>query len=1062
MESSFSKIDILEKYKEDDQELIIKENELLRSPKLKRFQSKSPIKQQHGSFQENIPDLQPTNNPPALQHRTSNSNFNPLLRTPTKQRVSSSNFNKSRVLQPLNARNSPPKFILNTPSKSKLNDLKVSLTPAQRIEKKPGKLLSSSDILSSYEFKETIGRGAFASVYRALNKNNGNEVAVKEIIIEDKDNLLELMFEIDLLKVLKHENIVKYHGFVKNNSKLFIFLEYCSGGSLRTLYKKKGVLLEPLLIKYLKQVLKGLIYLHDQGIIHRDIKAANILLDSNGKIKLTDFGVSTKLSTNTIKTYSIAGTPNWMAPEIISMDGASTASDIWSLGATVVELLTGEPLYSHMNDMYVLRSIVEDDNIPLPKNISVNCRNFLLKCFEKEPSKRLTAKELLNHEWLQQRTAVHSTDDFNEHEFSSDRTNKFLPSNSPFIDNNKLTKFDNELINELSEVKISSIANNNNTNNFLPINDDNLKKNERFNELKTKLIESPKDLNIVKEFNQFIETEDDGFIDFINGNEINDSDDDFIIFSLRSLEKYHNNEKLCLEYLSLIKSIFLNDINNSNIINFLDYGGFLILIKLLSNKFNDLIRVHSTVLLNLIFNSNSNYLKEFIRSGGLKISLKLLQENFKSTPELPLFVIDLIFQSFNENLISKKILKSLILNLSNALEWIGVILMEVIHSKKLNYIDECVEIITQFNSFESTNSSFDSFQSNSLNHLKNIKKEVPTHKPIFLISIFKIHEKLSIQNQIKILEFLNNLNLSDDVIKESQLLKFLAKRLKQVSLITSKNNKVLDLLCLILSKTCHLNFEKQFEIVSKYEMLATFQNLLNLSLPCINSMIPLFCEFSTNTKLLPVILENLDVFFQAYNGFLLNSTWRSHGLDSLLVLNDQLNNNNKEIEQDLILQYLINDKNQLLIKSFAIRNCANVELYLEKLIKLFSNYKKSMKSNKLRLLFLNNNKIIEIIFEMIKENEHENEPVLRNSLFRLLKILTIDNFIYDNYYKIMNFLKSLKANSTNSLIIDELIDEILGNDFDIKKLEEENNLKTDSHNSSQLMGPPKRTKTSFI
>jgi serine/threonine protein kinase len=118
------------------------------------------------------------------------------------------------------------------------------------------------------------------------------------------------------------------------------------------------------------QVLHGLQYLHDQGVIHRDIKGANILTTKNGKVKLADFGVSTSTLAGADKEAQVVGTPYWMAPEIIQLSGATPASDIWSLGCTVIELLEGKPPYHHLAAMPALFAIVNDDHPPLPEGVS--------------------------------------------------------------------------------------------------------------------------------------------------------------------------------------------------------------------------------------------------------------------------------------------------------------------------------------------------------------------------------------------------------------------------------------------------------------------------------------------------------------------------------------------------------------------------------------------------------------------------------------------------------------------------------------------------------------------
>ena len=139
--------------------------------------------------------------------------------------------------------------------------------------------------------------------------------------------------------------------------------------------------------------------MHSQGVIHRDIKGGNILTTKDGIVKLADFGVATKL-TDSEKSNSVVGTPYWMAPEVIEMSGQVTsACDIWSLGCTVIELLTTNPPYSNLHPCTAMIKIVQEA-IPLPDGISDELKDFLNKCFEKDSFKRIDAKSLLQHPWL--------------------------------------------------------------------------------------------------------------------------------------------------------------------------------------------------------------------------------------------------------------------------------------------------------------------------------------------------------------------------------------------------------------------------------------------------------------------------------------------------------------------------------------------------------------------------------------------------------------------------------------------------------------------------------------
>ncbi|KAI9237137.1 MAG: hypothetical protein BYD32DRAFT_443559 [Podila humilis] len=237
-----------------------------------------------------------------------------------------------------------------------------------------------------------IGKGAFGSVWRGLNLDTATTVAVKQINLSDipTAELANIMMEIDLLKNLNHPNIVKYFGFEKSPQYLNIILDLC---------KNFGKLPEHLGAMYITQVLEGLIYLHDQGVIHRDIKGANILATKDGLVKLADFGVATL--SNDVGDMSVAGTPYWMAPEIIELSGATTASDIWSVGCTVIELLDGEPPYHDLPPMGALYRIVQDDHPPIPESVSAIVRDFLMQCFQKDCNLRVSAKKLSKHPWIQ-------------------------------------------------------------------------------------------------------------------------------------------------------------------------------------------------------------------------------------------------------------------------------------------------------------------------------------------------------------------------------------------------------------------------------------------------------------------------------------------------------------------------------------------------------------------------------------------------------------------------------------------------------------------------------------
>ncbi|KAJ3747729.1 kinase-like domain-containing protein [Lentinula detonsa] len=257
--------------------------------------------------------------------------------------------------------------------------------------------------LHDYQLGDSLGKGAFGQVYRALNWATGETVAIKQISLNNipASQLSSIMSEISLLKNLRHPNIVKYKGFVKTRMHLYIILEFCENGSLSQIGKRFGKFPEGLVGVYVSQVLEGLCYLHEQGVIHRDIKGANILTNKDGTVKLADFGVA---SSTTVPSGSssadVVGSPYWMAPEVIEQSGATTASDIWSLGCVVIELLEGSPPYSFLDPMPALWRIVQDDCPPIPEGASAVVKDFLACCFQKDPNLRIGARKLLRHPWM--------------------------------------------------------------------------------------------------------------------------------------------------------------------------------------------------------------------------------------------------------------------------------------------------------------------------------------------------------------------------------------------------------------------------------------------------------------------------------------------------------------------------------------------------------------------------------------------------------------------------------------------------------------------------------------
>eukprot|EP01080_Neovahlkampfia_damariscottae_P005360 gene5360-9168_t len=265
---------------------------------------------------------------------------------------------------------------------------------------------SSKDDIIQAVLGDLLGSGAFGKVFLGMNTMNGSLIAIKQIPIKGSKNkknsiLKDVINEINLMKILNHENIVRYLGAETVDEYLHIYLEYVSGGSIQQLLSKFKKFQESVVKLYTKQILYGLKYLHDNNIIHRDIKGGNILLTENGIIKLADFGHSKSLDQLDLK-KSYKGTPLWMAPEVANSFQYSKSSDIWALGCTIIEMLTGKPPYPELllsDPIAIIRTIGNDQKIinpTIPQNISKELNFFLKSCFQRDPKDRFNVNQLID------------------------------------------------------------------------------------------------------------------------------------------------------------------------------------------------------------------------------------------------------------------------------------------------------------------------------------------------------------------------------------------------------------------------------------------------------------------------------------------------------------------------------------------------------------------------------------------------------------------------------------------------------------------------------------------
>ncbi|CAK9435780.1 uncharacterized protein LODBEIA_P04690 [Lodderomyces beijingensis] len=963
----------------------------------------------------------------------------------------------------------------STPVQKRFSTTHVSLTPAQNHQQAPT-FSSQEDTLKNYEIGEPIGTGAFASVYRATNIRTGEIVAIKRIRLEKDQDVSTLMGEIDLLKILRHPNIVKYHGFTKDAFTLNVILEYCSGGSLRHVYKKrKEGLAESQIKVYVRGILAGLCYLHGQGVVHRDVKAGNVLLTDKGEVKLADFGVAARVSAHY---NTVVGTPNWMAPEtILGGDGICTASDIWSMGATIIELLTTNPPYHDLNPMAALHAIGTDDHPPLPKNSSPALRDFLLECFQKSPNLRTSAKLLLKHQWL--------TNDENCVLPRDSLTGGIPPCAEQHLSVLECsTRKGLEHIYKTTTNRTTGATGTTGTtgNTARVVKSDGVRNPSQ----RTKL--SKKDLlNKFQEADEFSEYASQDFdpekaemkISSLTGEDLGDKDPFFGI----DVHDFDSNEleiQVKMEYLvvKLSRKTSQLDSHTERDITTLvkTTGRMLHLIKKYPFSHDTFVRDHGVLtllellggfqefpkqhqlwfqtisVLNFIFENNVGQLENFcflggipaiakfrastdtrvrlqvarfidclnvsnralsmfVSCGGLRLLSKLMEEEFDAAPQFALTVVVSI-----HTILAKDVSRSKS-DLCRILAKYGVLL------KFVTLLNRLVAIQSSRSSCEGDIKMDQARVLEAMDKIADVmgffsQSEAQVRTSIASVEIFKmlfnVYDKLAFHQQMVVLKFIKSMSCISDVLKhlyKGDVLQFLARILENCVYPKLNYKEIMSVVSPIIYNCLSLNNAREAEFLD-LGTLPFLKTLSQMDLPFRQFLLPIMCEIVYCDSRVRAKMKRFDILGVYYN-LVLDPYWQSNALESL--------HHWSKVDPTYV-NIDLSASADCLAAGFLLPKVANLESALDVYLELISRGKNLLKT-------MSQPGIVKNLLSKLRA--HSQSPVVQLSLLKILKPI-VNNYrgvttVVDKmsvYKEVADALVSLESRK-NSILIDEVAGDIV-------------------------------------